>query len=171
MKNFKQVIIPLLIMLTLSVSIYSCVMVLEVSDNVEKLQEADKSIMEELRSNLNPPDSMPVLTDSLAYYRTEQRYIEVDFEKYYFTVHRFFFKRANYTDSLFSGFSIIVADFDKRGIIIENQDNVTLSSSNVGEIDCNWQTKLNSLTSDKNMYSDFSDKGLRIKTYIRSNKF
>ena len=40
MKNFKQVIIPLLIMLTLSVSIYSCVMVLEVSDNVEKLQEA-----------------------------------------------------------------------------------------------------------------------------------
>jgi len=42
MKNFKQFIIPLLIILTLSVSIYSCVMVLEVSDNVEKLQEADK---------------------------------------------------------------------------------------------------------------------------------
>lgn len=171
MKNLKQFIIPFLLILTSSVSIYSCVMVLEVSDNVEKLQEADKNIMEELRSNLNPPDTMPVLTDSLAYYSTEQRYIEVDYEKYYFTIHRFFFKRANYTDSLFSGFSIIVADFGKRGIIIENQDNVTLSSSNVGEIESNWQTKLNSLTSDKNMYSDFSDKGLRIKTYIRSNKF
>lgn len=171
MKNLEKYIIPFLLVLTLSTSIFSCVMVFEVSDNVEKLQESDKNIMKELRSNLNPPDTIPILSDSIAYYKSEHRFIEVDFERYYFTIHRFFFKRANYTDSLFNGFSILVADFDNRGIIIENQDNVTLTASSIGEIENNWQTKLNYLTSDKNMYNDFSDKGLRIKTYLRSNKF
>lgn len=168
--KIRELFIPVLLAITLAVSVYGCVMVVAVYDNVEQLQEEDERIMAELQSNLNPPDSIPVLSDSLTYYKTEKKRITLDYDEYWFTIHRFFFKRANYTDSLYNGFSIVVADFGSKGIIIENQDNVTLSSSNIGEPTVKWQSKLNMITSNKETYSDFSDKGLRVKTYVRSNK-
>jgi len=171
MNILKQLIIPLLLVVTLAICISGCVVIFHVKDSVEQLREDDKKIMDELRSNLNAPDTIPVLTDSLAFYKTDKRFVDVGNKKIWFTFHRFFFKRANYTDSLSSGFSILVADFDKKGIIIENQDNVTLSASNFGEPTKKWKAKLNLVTLKKSTYSDFSDEGLRIKTYIRSNKF
>ena len=172
MKNLKTLIVPILISITLMVSVYSCVMVLEMSDNIETLQEEDEKIMEQLQKDMIPPEVVPVLSDTLSYYYTDKRLIEVDYNtNYWVTIHRFFFVRAKYTDSLYNGFSIVVADINNKGIIIERQENVTLSQSNLGEIVDNWQFKLDTLTIDKKQYSDYSDKGLKVKTYIRTNKY
>lgn len=172
MEKLKTLIIPILIAITLAVSLYSCVMVYELSDSIEDLQEEDQLIMEELKRDLNAPDEKPVLNDSVAFYISEKRVIETGYKEYVsFTLHRFFFPRAKYTDSLYNGFNIVIVDLNKKGILIEHQDNVTISKSNMGELIKNWKFNIDSLSFDKKPYSDYSETGLKIKTYIRTNKF
>jgi len=172
MEKFKTLITPILIAITLAVSLYGCIMVYELSDSIDELQQEDELIMEELKRDFNAPEEMPVLNDSLAYYITEDRVIETGYREYYkFTLHRFFFPRAQYTDSLFNGFNIVIADFAKKGVLIEHQDNVTVTQSNMGELIFNWKLNVDTLTINRKPYSDYSEKGLKVKTYIRTNKF
>ncbi len=174
MKTLKGIFIPILLGIILVTSIYGCVMILAVSETVKELEENDKQMMDHLESNmLNPPDSMPQLSDSLAYYKSERKLIKGDYNygDSWVTVHRFFFKRSEYTEKLFGGFSIIIADFNTKGVFLETQDNVTLATTNLGDTVTNWETKLDSLTVDRSQYIDFSDNGLKARTFIRSNKF
>lgn len=85
-------------------------------------------------------------------------------------LHRFYFKRAVYTDSLSSGFSVIVADFGRAGIIVENQQDVALSTEMLGSKVSNWKGSMNKITKGKKMYYNLSSTGMQIRTFIRSNK-
>ncbi len=172
MKTLKQFLIPALLGILIITCIYGCVMILAVHENVRELEQNDKNMTQLIQSgNLEQPDSIPKLTDSLAYYKSERKLVECNYKNSWVTIHRFFFKRAEYTQKLYSGFSIIVAEFDTQKILVESQDNVTLATTNLGDATKDWETKLDALTTDKDSYVDFSDDGLKVRTYIRSNKF
>jgi hypothetical protein len=172
MKLRKELIVPILLVVTLSLSLCSCVMLMVVSDNVEDLENQDKEIMTQLAGNLATPEKTPELSDSIAYYKSERQYIDLGYSSgITVTFHRFYFKRAAYTDSLFNGFSILVAEIGNRSIIIENQDNVNLSASALGVPLHEWKAKLNELSDNREPYADYSDNGLKLRTFIRSNKY
>jgi len=172
MSKIKEWFMPILIGVTLITSITSCVMVIAISETTNKLEEDDKQMMAQMQGNMNAPKVTPKLTDSTAYYKSEDKTLDLGLgDKKWIKIHRFFFKRAAYTDSLYSGFSIIVADFGSSGVMIESQENVTVTSSNLGDTLHKWQTKLNLLTLNKMSYNDLSDDGLKTRTYLRSNKF
>ena len=172
MNKIKEWLIPILIGIILIMSITSCVMILAISDTVDKLKDDDKQMMEQMQGNLHPPVETPKLSDSTAFYKSESKTLDMGFGKEkWIRIHRFFFKRAEFTDSLYSGFSIIVADFGSSGVIIESQENVTVSVSNLGDKIHKWQSKLNLVTLNKPTYSDLSDDGLKVRTFVRSNKF
>ncbi len=173
----KRNALYILLVITTTSSLYSCVMGLVIHENVNELQEADEEMMasvQNMKSTLEVPKEYVKLSDSLAYYKTEKKWVETssgyDKKGRNFTLHRFYFKRAIYTDSLSSGFSVIIADFGKSGIIIENQKNVVLPENMLGEKELNWKNKMDSLTSNKKMYSNLSSAGMQIRTNIRSTK-
>lgn len=161
--------------LVLILNVTGCVMLVAVSETVERAARADRSMMEAIQNKgvLAQPDSMPVLNDSVAYYavrtgRTEGKGFD---EGRYVKMHRFFFKRACYTDSVYTGFSVVVAEVDGRGYLMENQPQVTVAESHLGTRSRQWREAINYLTGRMDPYFALDDEGLKLRSLLRSAKF
>jgi len=173
MENLKKNIWQILILLTLVSSITSCVMLIAVTDTIDELEENDKIIMENMQGNLSQPEILPEISDTIAYYKIQKGTTEGGLytNGTSVKVHRFFFVRAQYTDSILNGFSVIVAEVGNSGVIIESQDNVTINQSNLGEKVNDWKTRVNELSSNNKPYFSLSDEGLKIRSLVRTAKF
>ncbi|MDR1793637.1 MAG: hypothetical protein LBR36_09435 [Bacteroidales bacterium] len=168
-------VLKILLILTLLFSVTSCILPIFLYNDIAELEEQNQELNEKLEASLNFNQSgeMPQLEDTSAYYKTEKRTIKTGsiYETYYkATIHRFFFKRACYTDNLYSGFCLIVADLGDKGIVIEKQDNVLLSADNFGIEKNDWRAVLDDITGGHNIYNDLSNNGLEVRAYIRSIK-
>ena len=169
----KKRLIYIMLGLTMCTSFYGCMMSLVMNENIESLQEADEEMMssvQNMKSVLELPNEYVQLSDTVAYYKSEKKYVKLNNGGRSFRLHRFYFKRAIYTDSLSSGFSVIIADFGRSGILVENQQNVTLPAHLLGEEVSSWKSSMNNVTKGKKMYYNLSSNGMQIRTFIRASK-
>lgn len=61
-------------------SLYSCVMGLIINENVADLRESDEemmSSMQNMKSTLEAPNEFVQLSDSIAYYKSEKKYVDL----------------------------------------------------------------------------------------------
>lgn len=176
MNTFNKIVIAGLI-ISIGLGVTSCVMLVGLVAYEESIA-SDAQVATYIDKTMQAPEVMPKLNDSLCFYRAKREVMKTsrpgmfgaDDSYLGFDLYRFFFPRAKFTDSLYNGFCIVVADLGKRGIIVENQDNVTLSLSAMGDTLRLWESSLNALVLDRPAYSDFSQDGLTLRTLIKSNK-
>lgn len=162
-----------LILLTLVFSLTSCVMLFVVTDSISDIEKQDEKVTENDNSRYTQPDIIPEITDSIAYYKEQNGSTESSLysQGKKINIKRFFFIRGQYTDSIYNGYSIVVAKVGNSGIIIESQENVTVSASNLGEEVKDWKSKINDLTLNDKPYFSLSDEALKTQSLIRTAKF
>lgn len=168
-----QLITYILLVLALGASATGCVMVFTIADEVERTKHEIELLVKRTSGGLAQPEEVPEITDSTAFYNYREDVISSSSfgPKRKVKVHRFFFKRASYTDSLFGGFSVVVANVSGKGVILERQRNVTVTTDNLGKKVGDWRRRVNLLTRDNEPYFALSNDAMKLRTLVRTSTF